>query len=117
MTNKSFLLPIILLQFIPIVLFPLETLQSGITVVGVVILLFALLGYGLWRGRTWGLHMSIFIQGLNIIIRMMMFFPNVVSELGVWDITYFVINILAMSLSGWFLLRLDRPDVHSIIGV
>lgn len=117
MTNKSFLLPIILLQFIPIVLFPLETLQSGITVIGVVILLFTLLGYGLWRGRTWGLHMSIFIQGLNIIIRIMMFFPNVVSKQGVWDITYFVINIVAMLLSGWFLLRLDRPDVHSIIGV
>jgi uncharacterized membrane protein (DUF2068 family) len=117
MTNKRFLLPIILLQFIPIVLFPLETLQSGITVVGVVILLFALLGYGLWRGRTWGLYMSIFIQGLNIIIRIMMFFPHVVSEQGVWDITYLVINIVAMSLSGWFLLRLDRPDVHSIIGV
>ena len=115
MTNKRFLLPIIFLQFIPIVLFPLETLQGGIAVIGVVILLFAVLGYGLWRGRIWGLYMSIFIQGLNIIIRIMMFFPHAVSKQGVWDITYLVINIVAMVLSGWFLLRLERPDVRSII--
>jgi uncharacterized membrane protein (DUF2068 family) len=115
MTNKRFLLPIILLQFIPIVLFPLETLQSGIPVVGVVILLFALLGYGLWRGRTWGLYMSIFTQGLNIIIRMMMFFPHAVSEQGVWDLTYIVINVVSMALSGWFLLRFQRPDIQAVI--
>jgi hypothetical protein len=117
MTNKRFLLPIILLQFIPIILFPLKTLQSGIAVIGVVILLFALLGYGLWRGRKWGLYMSIFIQGLNIIIRMMMFFPHAVSKQGVWDFTYMLITIVSMLLSGWFLLRLERPDVQSVVAI
>lgn len=115
MTKKRFILPIIFLQFLPIILYPLEILQSGFIAIGGVFLLFLFLGYGIWRGRIWGLVMSIFLQGFNIVIRMMMFFAHAVSEEGVWDITYASISLLAMIISGWFLIRLDKPDVHSLI--
>jgi hypothetical protein len=116
MPKKKFLLPIILLQIVPIVIFPLETITAGLSIFGFVALLFALLGYGLWRGRSWALSMSIFIQGFNIIIRLMMFFPHALRVDGSgWDVSYLILATLSMVLSGWFLLRLDKPDIRALI--
>ncbi len=116
MPQKKFLIPIILLQIIPIIIFPLETITAGISVFGIVFLIYALLGFGLWRGRNWALSMSIFLQGFNIIIRMMMLFPHAVDvKNSGWDISYILMAIISMAISGWFLVRLDKPDIRSII--
>lgn len=116
MPQKKFLIPIILLQIIPIIIFPLETITAGLSLFGIVFLIYALLGFGLWRGRNWALTMSIFLQGFNIIIRMMMLFPHAVDgKNGGWDISYILMAIISMAISGWFLVRLDKPDIRSII--
>lgn len=116
MPQKKFLIPIILLQIIPIIIFPLETITAGISLFGIVFLIYALLGFGLWRGRNWALTMSIFLQGFNIIIRMMMLFPHAVNiENSRWDVSYVLMAIISMAISGWFLIRLDKPDIRSII--
>lgn len=116
MSQKKFLLPIILLQIIPIIIFPLKTITSAISIFGFVALVFILLGYGLWRGRGWALSMSIFVQGFNIIIRLMMIFPHAVgAKGGTWDISYLILAIVSMVISGWFLIRLDKPDIRSLI--
>lgn len=116
MPQKRFLLPLILLQIIPIIIFPLETITAGISIFGFIALLFALLGFGIWRGRAWALTMSIFLQGFNIIIRMMMLFPHAIRDDGRgWDIPYICMAIISMAISGWFLIRLDKPDVRSLI--
>jgi len=115
MVNKRNLIPVYALQFIPLILYPLTTLSGGIFVIGFVGLVFLLLGYGLWRGKLWALSMSIFLQGLNIIVRIMMFAPNIRSTAGEWNIPYLVLNLAAIVISGWFLIRLDKPDVHSTL--
>lgn len=116
MPQKKFLIPIILLQIIPIVIFPLDTISAGLSIFGIVAFVFALLGFGLWRGRSWALSMSIFIQGLNIIIRMMMLFPHALRIDGNgWDISYILMATVSMAISTWFLIRLDKPDVRSLI--
>ena len=116
MPHKKFVIPIIIFQILPIIIFPLETITAGISMFGIVALLFALLGFGIWRGRAWALTMSIFIQGLNIIVRMMMLFPHAMRVDGTgWDITYIVTAVISMGISGWFLIRLDKPDVRALI--
>jgi hypothetical protein len=115
MIEKRKFLPIFVLQFIPIILYPLNLFGGGFAIVGFVGLLFFLLGYGIWRGRIWGLVMSVFIQGLNIVIRMMMFFPHSQMADGSLDFPWIITNLVAIILSGWFLLRLERPDIRSMI--
>ncbi len=116
MPQKKFLFPIIILQIIPIIIFPLKTIASAISIFGFVALVFVLLGYGLWRGRSWALSMSIFIQGFNIITRLMMLFPHAIHKDGSgWDVSYLIMAIISMAISGWFLVRLDKPDVRSLI--
>lgn len=115
MIEKRNLLPIFILQFIPIILYPLDVFGGGFVVIGIIVFLFLVLGYGIWRGRSWGLVMSIFLQGFNITIRIMMFFPHSQMADGSLNFYWIITNFLAILISGWFLLRLDKPDVHSLI--
>ncbi|MGB9640036.1 MAG: hypothetical protein ACPL4H_03940 [Anaerolineales bacterium] len=115
MRERRILFVILLLQFIPILLYPPQTLQAGLGVIGVVLLFFVLLGYGLWRGRIWAFTMSIFLQGLNIIIRLMMFFPAAHNPQTGWNVQLILFTLVAILLSGWIMLRLDKPDLRSLI--
>jgi hypothetical protein len=115
MPNRNILLPLILLQILPLLIFPPETLQGSLALIGVAALVFIGLGIGIWRGRGWALSLSIFVQGFNAIIRLMMLFPNAVARDGSVDLPFITTSLLAILLSIWFLLRLDRPDVRSLI--
>jgi hypothetical protein len=55
------------------------------------------------------------MQGLNVTIRSMMFFPNMVNKAGVFDVTYAIVSLLAIGISVWFVFRLDRADIRSQI--
>jgi hypothetical protein len=118
MANRQQLLLIYLFQIVPLLIFPPETLKSGIVFVGILVVVFALLGYGLWRGRNWALSLSLTLQGFNVIIRLLMLFPNAMvrsSEGMVFDVTFITLSVVSIALSAFFLLRLDRPDVRSTI--
>lgn len=119
MSNRQQLLLIYLFQIVPLLIFPLETLKAGIIIVGILVVVFGLLGYGLWRGRNWALSLSLTLQGFNVIIRLLMLFPNAMvrSAEGVlsFDGAFITLSIVSIALSAFFLLRLDRPDVRSTI--
>ena len=115
MLQRNRLLPILIFQIIPLLLFPPSMFKGALPLIGFVALVFVGLGIALWRGRAWALTLSIFLQGFNIIIRIMMLFPHAFDKSGVMDGTYVIFAVLSISLSLWFLLRLDRPDIRSII--
>ena len=106
------------LQLIPLLIFPPSILVEGILAVGVVAVAIVALGFMLLRKRAWALTMSIFIQGLNVVARLMMLFPHALesgSAGGGIDIAFIVSSLLAIAISGWFLIRLDRPDIRMAI--
>jgi hypothetical protein len=70
------------------------------------------------RGRAWALTLSIFSQGFNVIVRVMMFFSHAVLLVGDQrnpDIAWIITALLAIGMSTWFLLRLDRTDVRMLV--
>jgi hypothetical protein len=110
---------IYVLQIIPLLIYPPETLKSGLVIVGIMVVVFALLGYGLWRGRNWALSLSLTLQGFNVVSRLLMLFPNSLAggpggSFG-FDFVYIVLGVVSIALSLFFLLRLDRPDVRATI--
>jgi len=107
------ILAIIVLQFIPLLLYPPAMLISGWAAALVVVVVFAILGFFLAKGKLWALSMSILLQGLNIVVRIMMLFPNSI-RIGVWNVPYLVTSLAAIVLSVWFLLRLDKPDIRAL---
>jgi len=110
------ILPIIVLQIIPLLLFPFNYLTSGWWAILFVIVIFVLLGIALLRGKLWALTMSIFLQGINAVIRIMMFLPNAQNIAdGSLNLPFVITSTLSIILSIWFLLRLDKSDIRSTI--
>jgi hypothetical protein len=110
------ILPIIVLQILPLILFPPSLLASGWLAMVLLAVIFVLLGIALIRGKNWALSMSLFMQGINIVVRMMMVFPNSqIAATGAVSWEFVITSILAIGLSLFFLLRLDQPDIRSVI--
>jgi hypothetical protein len=54
-----------------------------------------------WFSPEAGQTSLIFVQGINIVVRLMMFFPNLKNAAGNWDWLLLIFQIIAMALS-WF---------------
>jgi hypothetical protein len=94
-------------------LFPPEIIGGAWIAILLDVILFAALGFALTRGRLTALTLSIFIQGLNVIVRLMMFFPNAATPNGTFQIPYIIASLLSMGISLYLVLRLDRVDIRS----
>jgi hypothetical protein len=106
------------LQWIPLLLFPPSTFGSSLPVVGVVIAALLALGVVMWRGRGWALTLAIFLQGFNVIVRLMILLSHAVgpeSSGSNVDVPFIVTSLLAMALSAWYLYRLDKPDTRVVL--
>lgn len=111
------LIPVIVIQFLPLLIIPPDLLFSlnGIIVAVILVLLFIGLGSAILRKKIWALNLSIFLHGLNIMVRLMMVFPNAMNADGVWNFPFILTSIVSIALSTWFLLRLDKPDFQALV--
>lgn len=78
---------------------------SMIVVLSVVASTFAM------RRSSWGITLTIFIQGLNVISRLMMFWSHL-TDAGSVDIVWALTSIVSLALSAYLVLRLDKVDVR-----
>jgi len=120
--KRNQLLQFAILQILPLLILPPSMFfgtggvnLGTIGLVATLAVIYGFLGWGLMRGRGWALTLSILLQGLNVIIRLMMIFPNAVSKKGVWDPTLIIFFAISIGLSAWMMFRLDRPDIRSTI--
>ena len=110
--TKRILLFFVLPTLAPLIL-PPQTLVQGLGVVFAVAALLIVSGYFLYRGRSLALTLVIFLQGLNFIVRMMLFFSRSVSAQNVIDVPFAITSLLSMGLSFYILFRLDQVDVRA----
>jgi hypothetical protein len=110
-------IPLLLLQPLPLLLFPPALLADALPLIAIVIAIVWGLSWLVWRKKAWALTMSIFMQGLNVIVRVMMLLSNAVSQTssGSIDVVYVVVSVLAIALSGLFLYRLDNQDLRAAV--
>ena len=94
-------------------LFPPEVIGGAWIAILLDVILFAALGFALTRGKLTALTLLIFIQGLNVIVRLMMFFPNSATADGTWLYANIITSILSIAISMYLVLRLDRVDIRS----
>ena len=111
MNTSNKILLFFLLPTIAPILYPPRTLVGGIIGIGLVVAAFIVLGLLLLRGIARALTLSIFIQGLNAIVRIMMFFPHATTPGGAIDLVYISTAVLSIGVSMYLLLRLDKVDV------
>jgi len=94
-------------------LFPPEVIGGAWIAILLDVILFAALGFALTRGKLTALTLLIFIQGLNVVVRLMMFFPNSATPDGTWLYANIITSILSIAISMYLVLRLDRVDIRS----
>ena len=101
-----------ILQFIPTLLLPPALLSSVNPIVFIVPLaFFAFLGWAMLTLRRWSTTLCIFVQGLNVIARLLIMFPQAVGEEST-DWPFVVTSLLAILLSSVILYVIDKPKVQ-----
>jgi hypothetical protein len=113
MQTRQRILIFFILPAIAPLLFPPSLIMGAWIAIALDIILFAALGYALMRGSLTALTLSIFIQGLNVIVRLMMFFPNAATPDGTWLAANIITSLLSIGISTYLVLRLDRVDIRS----
>lgn len=103
----------IILPILAVLSWPPEILADALPLIAVAAVVFVLLGVLLWQGRSLALTLTIFIQGLNVIVRLMMFFSHAKPASGPWDVPYIVAALFSIALSAYLLLRLDQGDIRA----
>ena len=105
-------------QFIPMLLYPPASLLSASPIIlGFAILIFILVGYNLLQYRQWAKTITVFMQGLNIIIRIMLLLAHGANPIKTggglnWDVIVF--NLVAIAISVVILYRIDVPQVELV---
>lgn len=103
-------------QVVPLVLFPWPPSMSSVVFIAILALLAALLGWMLHRRKPWGVTLTIFVQGMNVIVRIITFFANVYTENGGLDVAFLLAYIVSIALSIVLLSSIDRPEIRLEFG-
>jgi len=105
-------------QFIPVMMYPPASLLSASPVIlGIAIIIFAFVGYNLLQRRQWAKTITVFMQGFNIIIRLMMLLAHGANPIKTggglnWDVI--VLNLVAITISVVILYRFDVPQIELV---
>jgi hypothetical protein len=121
LTQRPVIIAILILQMIPLLLFPAKSYSSTsqewwLPIVLVLMALVADFQIIVRRTPSVGPWLLIgFAQGFNIISRLMMVWPNatIVSEAGTAvNGTYLLLTIISMAASAWLLLYTEKPQIR-----
>jgi hypothetical protein len=103
---------VVLAQVVPLVLFPWDLTVRSLVFIAVLVLLSAFLGWALLQRKPWGRLMTIFVQGMNIIVRIITFFPNVYAPETGLDTGLLITYVLSIVAGGFLLSYIDRPEMQ-----
>jgi len=105
-----------ILPTVAILLYPPGVLANAWGLILIVVLVFILFGFILWKRQSLiMLTFCIFLQGMNIITRIMMFFSHSFSESGATDVLYLITNLISIGLSLFILLRYDSNEFRLLV--
>lgn len=120
LTKPGMISIMLILQFVPMILFPPESFspKSQEWWLPIILAFLALVSIvQIFRRSiaTWPWHMIGFAQGFNIISRLMMLFPHATVNLNgtqVFNTLYVVLTVISMLLSVFLLWYMELPEVR-----
>jgi hypothetical protein len=118
--KKPTIITILILQFIPFVLFPPSSfvITSQEWWLPIVLALFALIAIFQLLARkslaAWPWYLIGFAQGFNVISRLMMLMPHATMNVNgaqVFNAPYTILSLLSITLSWLMLFYIEKPEV------
>jgi hypothetical protein len=119
--KRGIIILVLVLQFIPLVLFPLESFSPATQEWWLPVLLALLV---VWadielivrhNDKMWPWYLMSFAQGLNIISRIMMLWPHATRFVGKTEMIngpYIILTFISIVLSAFLLWYTELPDVR-----
>jgi hypothetical protein len=120
LTRPGMITVMLILQFVPMVLFPPQSFdpKSQEWWLPVILAFLALVAtVQIFRRSisTWPWLLILFSQGFNIISRLLMLFPHAMYNSGgqqYFNTTYVVLSLVSMAISAFFLWYMELPEVR-----
>lgn len=117
--NKKFLYVLLILQVIPLLLFPPSIFKPTTQTwwLPALLVVFALIGtIQIFRQARvpWSLYLISFAHGFNIISRLMMLLPQSTAGAST-DQLYFILSIVALIGSAFYLWLMEVPRVRQVL--
>jgi hypothetical protein len=117
--NRKFLYVLLILQVIPLLLFPPSIFKptSQTWWLPALLVIFALVGtIQIFRKSRvpWSLYLVSFAHGFNIISRLMMLLPQSTSGTST-DVMYFIFSLIALAGSALMLWIMELPRVRQVL--
>jgi hypothetical protein len=106
-------------QVIAVLILPPSVIVSVSPLIwGILVVIFALLGWNLLRRKAWARLASIFVQGFNIIVHLLVIIPN--AKLGTtpdspWNFVLLGTTLVSVAVSTLILYYIDLPDVQVLM--
>ncbi|NTU75259.1 MAG: hypothetical protein HGA53_02405 [Anaerolineaceae bacterium] len=118
LANPRLIKTILVLQFVPILLFPPSTFQltSQTWWLPAILVIFAIVGVSQVLRKSvapWPLFLISFAQGFNIISRLLMLMPQSTqtADGSPFNGLYFILSIISMLASAFVLWYVEKPEV------
>lgn len=115
MSNQRTKLNVLLvLQAIAIILYPPVFFQKAPQAAVLPPAMLILFGLALvamnkgWMTPVAGRTSLAFVQGINIVVRLMMLLPNLKNAAGNWDWFLLIAQVIAMALSWYTIMQMDK---------
>ncbi len=120
LTKRSMITVMLILQFIPVILFPPDsfggqTQEWWLPVVLAFLAIIAIIQIFRRSVATWPWHLILFSQGFNIISRLMMLFPHATYNFEgnqYFNTLYVVFSLFSMAFSAFLLWYMELPEVR-----
>ena len=119
--ERTIMIGLLLLQIIAIVIYPLsffsESPQSKVLPPSLFLLIvLTLLGVntGVLTPKT-GQVSLVFVQGINILVRVIMLLPNMQSDEGRWNWSFVVLMLIGSALSWFAITQVEKLPPRSLL--
>lgn len=112
--QRTQLIVLLVLQVVAVILFPPAFIQKApqaAVLPPALLILFALALVAMnngWMTPIAGRNSLAFVQGINIVVRLMMLFPNLKNAAGNWDWLLLIFQIIAMALSWYTMTQMEK---------
>jgi len=118
--QRSPMIWLLILQVIALILYSPAFLQQAPQAAVLPPALLILLAGALIAMNTGGLSLMagrsslVFVQGINIVVRLLMLLPNLKGPDEAWDVTLLITQLIGMGLSWYTMLRLEKLPLETL---
>lgn len=120
-SQRSQLITLLVMQVIAIIIYPLsffEQAPQAAVLPPALLILFAIALVAMNTGRLLpvaGRNSLGFIQGINLVVRLMTFFPNLKSPEGRWNWLLLIFHVVSMALSWYAITQMEKLPPNDLL--